>query len=171
MTDVVVLALIEDPMSFIDSKTVFTVHLQEKKGRWRNKRWRGGGRIYKSQGGKLQCSISSWKPPTRSHAGASALDTFIIVERHRTTPPPLSANPFLTIFTENTGFKYLGIMLTEYIIFLECTFLFFCHLYWTTARDMESFSLAFSMCTALSNVNRISLLASCWGQSAMLLLH
>jgi len=111
MTDVVVLALIEDPMSFIDSKTVFTVHLQEKKGRWRNKRWRGGGRIYKSQGGKLQCSISSWKPPTRSHAGTSALDTFIIVERHRTTPPPLSANPFLTIFTEkHTGFKYLGIM-------------------------------------------------------------
>jgi len=46
-----------------------------------------------------------------SHAGTSALDTFIIVERHRTTPPPLSANPFLTIFTEkHTGFKYLGIM-------------------------------------------------------------
>lgn len=153
-------------MSFIDSQTVFTVQLHKEKA--------GGGISDEEEVGEFtNYKVANYNAAFHhgnlgfSHAGTSALNTFIIVKRRSTTPPPLSANPFLTIFTErhnhtkHAGFKYLGIMLKEYIIFPECTLPLFCRLYWTTARDVGSFSLAFSICTALSNVNRISLLASC----------
>lgn len=90
-------------------------------------------------------------------AGTPALNTFIIVKWHSSTTPPLySANLFSYHLhtekhnhTKHTGIKYLGIMLKEYIIFPECTFVFFRCLYWTTARDVGSFSLVYSTHSAV----------------------
>lgn len=91
-----------------------------------------------------------------SHAGTPALNTFIIVERCSITPPLYSASVFsYHLHTEKhnhakqRGIKCLGITLKEYISFPERTFLWFCRLYWSTAWDTGSFSLAFSTHSAV----------------------
>lgn len=80
-------------MSFIDSQTVFTMQLHEEKGC-------GGIKDEEEVGEFTNYKVANYNAAFHhgnlgfSHAGTSALNTFIIVERRSTTPPPLSAQLF-----------------------------------------------------------------------------